>query len=59
MRFYVRTSRSTSVSVGTVGALMLGLLVVVGSFYLALIVVAVLVLAGIAYGLCAVARRRR
>jgi hypothetical protein len=59
MRFYVRTSRSTNVSVGTVGALVLGLLVVVGSFYLALIVVAVLVLAGIAYGLRAVARRRR
>ena len=46
MRFYFRTSRSTGVSVGLVGAVVLGVLLATTVFWLAVIVAAVLVVAG-------------
>jgi tetrahydromethanopterin S-methyltransferase subunit G len=58
VRFYLRTGRSSGVSVGIVSGLVLGLLLAVAWFYLALIIAEVLLLAGILYGVCAVARRR-
>jgi len=61
VKFYLRTGRGTGVSVGIVGALVLGILVATTVFWLAVIVVAILVLAGVGCamrGLCQQLRRR-
>jgi hypothetical protein len=58
VRFYFRT-RAGGVSVGIIGALVLLVLVAALWFYIALAVVAVLVLAGIAYAARAVWQRAR
>jgi hypothetical protein len=59
VRLYVRGGRGWGVSVGIVGALVLGLLVAALWFYIALAVAAVLVLAGVAYAARAVWQRAR
>jgi hypothetical protein len=50
MRFHVRTSENTGVSVGIVGAFVLGVLLATVWFYLALFVAAVLVVYGLYAG---------
>jgi uncharacterized membrane-anchored protein len=59
VRVYVRGGSGWGVSVGLVGALVFGLLALVLWFYVALVVVAVLVLAGIGYAVTGVWRRTR
>jgi hypothetical protein len=60
LRFYFRT-RTGGVSVGVIGAVLLGIAVATVWFYVALVVVPILVLAGIGYiarGMWQWARRR-
>jgi hypothetical protein len=59
VRFYFRTSRSTGVSVGIVGAVVLGILLAATVFWVAVIVGALLIVAGACAGALWVWRRWR